>query len=308
MPILFHCPWPNADEWRTALANRTRDEPVAWTDARAGSADVAAVWNAPPELFLAGPNLGLICSLGAGVDHLLQMQDHLSLKARLTRIVDPRMSQRMAIYGLAAVLRYHRRFDRYAIQQAEGRWEPCEGPDVDRFHVGVLGQGAIGTAIAEAVHQVGFRVTGWARTQKRPPAWPIVAGDDQLQALLPTLDAVILVLPLTPATRGLVNAGFLAQMKPGAVLINQGRGEHIVEPALINALDSGWLAGATLDAFGAEPLPVDNPLWTHPKVLITPHVAGLSNVETGAAVIAAEISRFRRGEPLHHEVRLELGY
>ena len=285
-----------------------KGEPVVPLGAGERDADVAVVWQAPASELAAYPKLGLLCSLGAGVDHMIPAVPLLPKRVRLTRLVDPLMAERMASYVLAAVLRKHRNLDRYEAQQRTRTWARTFHDDLGETRVAVLGQGALGTAVSSRLAAVGFRVVGWARAPRHAGPWPVLAGAEGLKEAVREAHFVVAVLPLTEETRGLLSAPLFRQMRPGAYLVNVGRGEHLVVPDLLAAIREERLGGAALDVFDTEPLPADNPLWDAPRVLITPHVASLSNPKSGSEAIAEEIRAYRSKGTLAHEVFLDRGY
>ena len=283
-------------------------EPVVPLGAGDRDADVAVVWKAPATELGAYPKLGLLCSLGAGVDHMISAAPFLPKQVRLTRLVDPLMAERMARHVLAVVLRKHRNLDLYEAQKRTKTWVRKFHDDVGETTVAVLGQGALGTAVSSLLSAVGFRILAWARSPRQSASWPVLAGAEGLKDAVCDAHFIVAVLPLTDETRGLLSTSLFRQMRPGAYLVNVGRGEHLVVPDLLAAIDEEHISGAALDVFDVEPLPADNPLWGAAKVLITPHVASLSNPKSGSEAIAEEIKAYRRNGALAHEVFIHRGY
>jgi len=202
--------------------------------------------------------------------------------------------------------RMQRFFDR---AQAEHAWRQVLLPkSTEDTRVGILGLGEIGTWTAQRLRDLDFDVGGWSRMRRQIPGVQSFAGDGELGAFLGRTDILICLLPLTPQTRGIVNANLLAQLPKGAFVINVARGGHLVDADLVAAIDSGHLSGATLDVFHIEPLPEDHPFWTHPKITVTPHVAAISETRIAAQYVANGIVRFERGEPLDNVVDPQRGY
>jgi glyoxylate/hydroxypyruvate reductase A len=299
---LFYSTWENAAEWRSALADALGGEAVESLESGDAKADVAVVWNAPKTAFHRAPWLKLVCSLGAGVDHLVSLSDVLPESIRYSRMVDPVMANRMALHVLAVILRKHRNLDLFEDQQRAGTWQRKFHSDVGDTTVAVLGQGTLGGAVSATLAAIGFNVIGWARSARQTAAWPVLSGESGLVKALADAAFVVAVLPLTAETKGLLSAALFSRMRRGAYLINVGRGEHLVEADLLAAIDSKHLSGAALDAFTIEPLPLESPLWAHLDIFITPHVASLSNPATGAMAIAKEIEAFRMNGALEYEV------
>jgi len=267
--------------------------------------DIALVWQPPPGELARYPNLRAILSLGAGIDGLLAQPGLPDVP--IARMVDPSLTRTMTEYVLLAALRHHRQFDRFEREQRAVRWSYAFPPQAADRRVGVMGLGMLGAAAAVSLAAHGFPVAGWSREAKQLGI-DSFAGCDGLAAFLARTDILVCLLPLTRDTAGILNAGTFAGLPRGAYVINVARGAHLVEADLIAALDSGQLAGATLDVLGEEPLPPENPLWRHPKVLITPHVASYASPRTAAEGVAENIRRARTGQPLLHQVDRERGY
>ena len=269
--------------------------------------EYALVWQPPPDVFSQLPNLKIIFSLGAGVDHLLATTE-LPKDVPFVRMMDPALTEGMGEYVLYHVLRYHRHMSEYASQQREGVWR--ELPQVrpmDR-RVGVMGLGMMGRDAATKLAALGFAVTGWRRSDATVAHIKTYHGRDQLVSFLQDTQILVCLLPLTPETEGILNKDTFAALPRGACVINAGRGRHLAEQDLLDALDSNHLAGATLDVFRSEPLPREHPFWSHPKVTVTPHIASLTNPASAAAHVVNSIRRFERGEPLIGVVDLKRNY
>jgi glyoxylate/hydroxypyruvate reductase len=257
-------------------------------------------------LFERERSMKAIFAFSAGVGHLLSLPD-LPRAVPLIRLEDAGMAGQMIRYVLAATLRFAQGFDRYARQQRAHAWRQRAPRAPHDVRVGVLGLGTIGSAIAQALAAQGFAVRGYARTPKTLAGVRCMAGGD-FDAFLNGLEVLVNIVPLTPATEGILNRRTLSQLADGAHLINIARGAHLVESDLIALLDSGKLSGATLDVFRDEPLPEDHPFWDRPDVAITPHVAGVTLAIAAVAQIAGKIRRLEQGLPVTGVVDLERGY
>ena len=284
--------------WRQALAAALPE--AQWLTpeaARAAPAEVVAavVANPPPGSLQGYPRLGLIQSLWAGVDKLLA-DPTLPAEVPLARMVDPAMNAAMAETVLWAVLSLHRGFFAYAARQRRSQWRPHAQRRADELGVTVLGQGQMGLAAGERLERLGYRVRGWRR------------GQDGLAQLLACSDIVVNLLPLTEATRGLMDKAFFAALPPKASVVNLGRGAHVVDADLLAALDSGHLRHAVLDVFHTEPLPPGHAYWAHPRVTVLPHAAAATDPRSAAAVVAANLRALREGRPLAHLVDRQRGY
>jgi len=271
------------------------------------SIDIAIVANPPPGMLQGLPNLRFIQSLWAGVDALLQ-DATIPAGLPLARMVDPAMNEAMAEAALWAVLCVHRDFFDYAAQQRARCWRPHAQRRADELTVAVLGLGQMGRTVAQRLVRNGYRVTGWSHRPATLAGIETFSGEAGLPAVLATAEVVINLLPLTPATRGLFDAGRFAQMRDGASLVNLARGGHVVDDDLIAALDSGHLRHAVLDVFHTEPLPASHRFWSHPQVRVLPHVAAATDPRSAAAVVAENVRAVRAGMPPRHLVDRQRGY
>ena len=261
----------------------------------AASICAAVVANPPPGSLQGLPNLRLIQSLWAGVDRLLA-DATLPAEVPIARMVDPAMTAAMAETALWAVLALHRGFFAYQQRQREGVWRRHAQRRADEVPVLVLGQGEMGRAVARRLAQSGYRVSGWRRDGRA------------LEPLLAATEIVVNLLPLTPATRGLLDSRAFAAMPARASIVNLGRGAQVVDGDLLAALDAGHLRHAVLDVFHAEPLPAGHRYWTHPQVTMLPHAAALTDPRSAAAVVAANLRAARAGAPIAHLIERPRGY
>ncbi len=245
-----------------------------------------------------------VLNLWAGVEGITQNK---TLTQPLARMVDTGLSQGMKEWVCAHVLRHHLNIDRHILGQ-DGKWRLGTPPLAGDRQVCVLGLGALGTTCARALADLGFKVTGWARSPKQIDGVTCLHGPDGLSAALAGAEILVLLLPATPDTENLLDAARIALMPRGAVIINPGRGTLINDSDLLAALESGQLSHATLDVFRQEPLPVMHPFWANEKITVTPHIASETRPETAAQVIAENIRRGEAGEPLLHLVDRESGY
>ncbi len=259
------------------------------------AAQVAIVANPDPAEVAALPGLVWVQSLWAGVEKLVGAFDR---PLPIVRLVDREMGRTMAEAVLAWTYYLQRDMPAYARQQRDRVWRPLPYRKPADTTVGLLGLGALGTAAADRLVGAGFRVVGWSRTPKAVAGIDTVHGAENLPAMLGRCDILVCLVPLTPETRGLVNAARLAALKRGAALINFARGPIVVTEDLIAALDAGQLAHAVLDVFEVEPLPAESALWSHPGVTVLPHVSGPTDMDSAAATVAANLRTYRRtGRP-----------
>ena len=306
MAILVR-PGGRIDEWAGELRAQLPNEDLrVWPDV-GDPADIEFVvaWRMSPEELASFTQLQMILCTGAGTEQW--QQDGIDLP--VVRLADPEMANEMAAYALTWVIRHARRFD--DLKQAQGRreWKVLDQKQPYRYHVGVLGYGEIGSRIGRAFADVGYAVNAWTRSGRDEPGVRHYAGIDELGDFLSASDAVINVLPSTAATRGLLTADRLAQFAEGSIFVNVGRGTVLAsELELVAALDTGPLAAAVLDVTSPEPPAEDSPLWTHPKVTLTPHISGMTQVRSAASLIAENICRIRAGEQPYPMLDRSLGY
>nr|WP_299242183.1 glyoxylate/hydroxypyruvate reductase A [uncultured Halomonas sp.] len=304
MRVLVHI--DDANTWREALAKRLPNAEIVTSEGDSDTpADYLAAWKPPAELLEKQTQLKGIVNLGAGVDALLN-NPALPAGVPIVKLRDAGMGPLIADYVRFGVLYFQRGFDRYFAQQIDAHWQ--EYPLIDKadWPVGVLGLGAIGAHVAKALAADGFPVYGWSRSPKSLEGVTCHHGTDGLSHLLGKVQTLVTLLPNTVSTRGIINADTLSQLPEGASLINPGRGALIDEQALLDALGrdegnnqpQGRLRGALLDAFTEEPLPDSNPLWLHPRVRITPHMAGPTPVRDAAGQVAELIKAMENGDPI----------
>lgn len=266
--------------------------------AAASDAEILVGWGTPPGLLKQAPKLRWFHKLGAGVDDLMlgdEVPDHVVL----TRTDGSVFAERMAEYCLTYMLAFCQDALRIFRQQSRREWTPFRTERIADKTIGVAGVGDIGGAVARKAAALGARVIGWRRSPGDVEGIDrMYAGRDEFYPFLRESDFIVIVLPLTPATRGLFDGAALEEMRDGSYLVNVGRGPIVVESALVDALRRGKLAGAALDVFDTEPLPADNPLWELDNVIITPHMSGPSLAPDVAGPLLANLERYLKGDPL----------
>ncbi|MPZ11278.1 MAG: glyoxylate/hydroxypyruvate reductase A [Kiloniellaceae bacterium] len=297
-------PW-----WRDTLQSLLPEVDVRlWDDPGDRSkVEYAVVWQPPPGGLKSFPNLKVIVSMGAGIDHVLR-DPELPRHLPIIRTVGPDLRQRMREYVLLHVLRLHRRLPETEASFRRKEWNQLITPVAPERPVGVLGLGNMGADSASHLAHIGFEVHGWSRRPKNVAGVICHSAAEGLDRLLKRVEILVCLLPLTPQTTGILNKELFAKLPEGACLINAGRGQHLVEEDLIPALDSGQLGGATLDVLQVEPAAEDHPFWTHPKILLTPHIASLIDPEVGSRLIAANLKLFMAGKPVPDMVDVAQGY
>ena len=312
MKIVFYSPGKKLQPWLDSLsANLPTADIWVWSPQCAvRQADYAIVWAPPAELFAQQQKLKAVFNIGAGADRVLRIAnaDALLGGVPVVRLNDAGMAVQMAEYVCHALFRHTREFAAYEAHQRSQHWKTLAALERENWPVGVMGLGAIGACVARAVAGFDYPVHGWSRTAKPMAGITTYAGPEQFDAFLAATRVLVCVLPLTPATEGILNADTIGKLKPNSYLINVARGEHLVEEDLLLALAKGNLAGATLDVFRDEPLPTSHSFWDHPKITLTPHIAAITLVEESAAQIAQKIIALESGENIEGVVERDRGY
>lgn len=314
MKVLLCGQWDAAEQalWLQALQSALPE--VTWLDLPGArrepeAIEAAVVANPMPGSLQGLPNLRFIQSLWAGVDRLLadaSVPPHIPL----ARMVDPAMTAAMVESALWATLALHRGFFTYGQQQAQSLWKQLPQKSASDMRVLVLGYGEMGRGVAQALAAQGYAVQAWRRSADEAvdSGVSVCGGKSALWQLLPRAHIVMNLLPLHDATRGLLNEHFFAAMSPGASVVNFGRGAHVVDEALLAALDSGHIGHAVLDVFQQEPLPAEHRYWQHPRVTLLPHAAALTDARSAAGVVAANLDLVMRGGMAAHLVSRRAGY
>lgn len=311
MAILFLSKTPGqAEIYKPLLGSELPGMTIrTWPDDTGELAEItyAVVGLPEPGVLRQCPNLKAILSTWAGVDKLLAdptFPRHLPL----SRMVDPLLAVDMSHFAIHWVLHFHRNIPLHLAAQREARWKQIRYPEASRRRVGILGLGQLGSDAARKLAFLGFDVAGWDAVPKQIEGVKSFLGEEQFIPFLNRTEILISLLPLTAKTRGILNARSLAALPRGAYVVSIARGGHVVDEDLLSALDSGHVAGAALDSFNEEPLPLPSPYWKHPKVFVTPHVASLTTPRTAAREVAIDIRRLERGELPRHLVDVERGY
>lgn len=297
----------HAEEWQAAFGRLLPEMKLhVWPDAPP-AVDYALVWKPPPALFQRVRVRRAIFNLGAGVDSLLCVAT-LPRDVPIVRLEDAGMAVQMAEYVTLAVLRAYREADAYADQQGEQRWQPRSRLPKATFGIGVLGLGVLGQAVARALRTFEFPLYGWSRAPRTVAGVTAFAGEDGLREMLARTRVLVALLPSTPDTRGMLDRKTLGLLPAGAHLVNVARGDLVVERDLLDLLDEGHLASATLDVSECEPLPPGHRFWHHPRIVLTPHVSAATLVGESAAQVAAKLRAIARDEAVSGVVDLQRGY
>ncbi|CDO34222.1 glyoxylate/hydroxypyruvate reductase A [Novosphingobium sp. KN65.2] len=308
MSILYRSDAPRAAAWASYFAEHATDLDFrVWPDAgNLEEVEYLIAWQAPAEFIAALPNLKVLFSSGAGIDHVdfSAIPEHIPI----VRMVEPGIIDGMIEYVSLAVLALHRDFFDYVSMQPTGTWDPLEVPPASSRTVGVMGLGVLGKAVLERLATFGFRLRGWNRSPRQIVGVESFAGTDQLQQFLVGCDILICLLPLTEATAGILDRKIFSSLPKGASIINVARGLHLVNEDLLEALNSGHLSRAILDVTDPEPMPPEHPFWRHPRIFVTPHVASMTQPETAAPILLDNLRRHWRGEPLIGLIDRSRGY
>lgn len=311
MKIVFCCTNTKAEPWLEAFRQALPGVEIwEWQAAPAGQApklaDHAVVWSPPQSFIDEQTQLRNLFNIGAGVDALLKLKLPSSLN--IVRLSDAGMSVQMAEYVCHAVIRYFREFNHYEKDTQEKRWSFRKPALRSEFSVGILGAGILGSKVAQALQQFEFPVNVWSRSPKQLTGVKSFTGPEQLPAFLKATRVLVNLLPLTADTENILNRANLSQLQAGSFLINVARGKHLVDQDLIDLLDQGHMAGATLDVFRVEPLPQDHAFWSHPQIVVTPHTSARTLREESVAQIASKIQSVYAGLPIEGRVDKVRGY
>ena len=306
MKITFCCTDTRPDLWLQGLSAALPSADIRLWQPGAPQADYGVVW-APPQQFLDEQQaLKALFNMGAGVDALLKRR--LPQSIPVVRLDDAGMAVQMAEYVCHAVIRHFREFDCYDEAMRQGEWAYRKPPQRADFAVGVMGLGVLGTRVAQALAQFEFPLNGWSRSPKSVDGVRCYSGAEGLNAFLAASRVLVNLLPLTPETENILNLDTLSRLQRGGYVINPARGAHVLDEDLIALIDSGHLAGATLDVFRTEPLPAGHPFWLHPKITLTPHTSARTLRHETIAQIARKIAAMERGEAVAGVVDPRRGY
>ena len=338
MRIVYFSVDRDEDKWLPGLRAALPGADVSLWEPGSVAADYAIVWKPPQQLLNEQTRLKAIFNTGAGVDALMKLT--LPDGVPLIRLDDAGMAVQMAEYVCHALIRHFREFDEYEADTRAGKWSYRKPRTRADFPVGIMGLGVLGQRVARSLVQFEFPVNGWSRSPKAHGGWVAErsaqvkeepakrAGDTEQNALPPSLlegvrcfhgaegfkdflaasRVLVCLLPLTPETRDIMNHDSLSRLQAGGFVINVARGAHLVDEDLLALLDSGHLAGATLDVFRTEPLPPEHPFWTHPKVAVTPHTSARTLRSESIAQIAGKMAALQRGESVAGMVNRGQGY
>ncbi|MFZ4287834.1 2-hydroxyacid dehydrogenase [Variovorax sp. HJSM1_2] len=306
MRIVFSCTGTKAEPWLRSLRMALPDAQIEEWAPGAPQADYAVVWAPPQTLLDEQPKLKAMFNIGAGVDALMRLR--LPADLPIVRLDDAGMSVQMAEYVCHAVIRHYRELDVCEVDEARQRWSYHPPRLRSDFSVGIMGLGVLGERVAKAVAAFEFPVNGWSRSPKSIDGVRCFHGQDQFHDFLAATRILVCLVPLTPDTVGVLNRDSLGRLKPGGYVINVARGAHVVDEDLIALVDSGHLAGATLDVFHTEPLPPEHPYWQHPKITVTPHTSARTERELSIGQIVQKIQALERGEKIAGVVDLGKGY
>lgn len=307
--LVFYSKSDDPEPWRKVIKDAQLDiEFRVWPDA--GPLDqvrYTLVWKPPAGFHQQFPNLRAILSLGAGVDGILS-DPNLPKDVPIARLVDAGFGRQMAEYACYGALHCYRRMHDYAELQRSKEWRQLDPTPMKDCVVGVMGLGVLGKQAVTMLRMLGFTVIGWSQTAKQIDGVECFAGDAQRDLFLSRTRVLVDFLPLTPQTENMINSEFLSRLPQGAYFINVARGRHVVEADLLKALDSGQLGGAMLDVFVDEPLPVTHPFWSHPRIVVTPHVAGVTLAKEASAQVIENLRRLEDNQPLKNVVDPRKGY
>jgi glyoxylate/hydroxypyruvate reductase A len=308
MSVLYRSDFVRGPGWAEVFARLAPDLDFRlWPDTGdLNQVEYLVAWRSPPGFFAQLPRLKVLFSSGAGIDHidLKAVPEHVTI----VRMVEPGLINGIVEYVTMSVLALHRNLFDYMRMQKEREWRVIEVLPASDRTVGVMGLGVLGKAVLDRLSQYGYVLRGWSRRLEQLPGVTCYAGAESLEPFLAECDYLVCTLPLTPATRGILNERVFSALPAGAALISVGRGAQLDEQALLAALSSGRISMAILDVFETEPLPKSHPFWGHPGVLVTPHIAGQTQAVTAAPIVIENIRKHQRGEPMQDVIDRSRGY
>lgn len=306
MSLAIICPGKNPESWIKAIEETSPDLKIQIYPeiTQPEEVEFALVWQHPVGILSTFPNLKLVSSMGAGVDHILtdkSISEHLPI----VRIVDEKLTTSMTNYVIMGVLNFHRRLTHFRENQVRKVWD-MSNPEID-VKIGVMGVGALGGDVLEKLSFMGFSVVGFGFSEKENFKYPYFS-QARLGEFLAEVNVLVCLLPLTPETESILNLELFQQCRPGTYLINVARGKHLVEEDLTFALEAGYLSGALLDVYRKEPLPEQHPFWEDGRITLTPHIASVTNPQAAAPQILENIKRIRNNRALINYVNRSRGY
>jgi len=306
MSVLVISPGRDPGPWIKALRHQYSGMNIyAYPEAHdPNEIEYAISWKHPRGIFKHYPNLKVIASMGAGVDHII-CDPEIPENIIITRIVDDQLAVDMSDFVLALVMDQIRNI---SFHHNSHIWKPLQYRRLEDEHIGIMGLGILGSAVAKTLIKNRFNVSGWSKTPKELPGVNTFCGEKQLEKFLNKSTILICLLPLTPETENILNKEFFEKLPKGTYLINVARGQHLVEHDLLEMIDKGHLSGASLDVFRIEPLPQEHPFWNHPKIRITPHIASITNAEKVVPQLIENFRRLKEGKELKNTIERKLGY
>lgn len=308
MTLLYHADPVRGRAWQAIFAEAAPDLEFRLSPEIGDPADIRylAAWRPPAELIARLTNLEVLFSIGAGVDQLDLTAIPPSVS--IVRMIEPGIAQGIAEYVCLAVLALHRHLIDYIGAQRDERWASLRLVPAQERRVGIMGLGNLGVAALERLRPFGFPLSGWSRSPRTIEGVTCFAGTADFGQFLSHCDVLVCMLPLTEQTRGILCCKTFEELPGSAGIVNAGRGGHLIEQDLLDALDTRRLSGAVLDVMAAEPPPASHPFWRHPRILMTPHIAAMTSTESGARALIENIGRHKSGLAMHGLVQRDRGY
>lgn len=306
MSILIVCPHRDPADWKEALQAAAPEVRIeVYPEIEAPEAvEFALSWKHPFGIYKNLPNLKVVASMGAGVDHIIKDRE-IPQHIKITRVVDEQLTKDMSIFLLALILQHTRNL---TFHHCSTRWQPTHYQRPEEVQIGIMGLGVLGVAAAEILLKNGFKVCGWSKSSKNVPGVETFGGKEQLDEFLKRSTILVCLLPLTSETKNILDSDLFGKLPQGAYVINVARGEHLVEEDLLEMIEKGHLSGASLDVFREEPLPQDHPFWRNGKIKITPHIASVTSASRVAPQIIENYFKMKAGKPLRNVVDRDKEY
>ncbi len=308
MTILFHCTFTNSNKWKNKIKKKFKDKKIISINDKSkfDKVDIAIVWNLPNQILNKLSNLKIIFSLGAGVDHILKLDDYKGTP--IVRIKDPLMGELMYYYVLSQILNYQIGFNQYKIAQNNKIWRKEILPPFNKdLTIGILGLGYLGSIVAKSLARNNYKIIGYKNTKTKKEKFKIYYNN-QLTTFIKSSDILINLLPSTKATINFVNHKFLSSMKKKSLLISIGRGSTVNEEDLAKHLKRRRSFYASLDVFKSEPLSKKSSLWSMPNTNITPHVASITLIDSAIDLIFKRYNKYIKTKIIKSDVNLRTGY
>ena len=309
MNILFHCTFSDQAEWLKSLKKKFKGHNFFTIKDKVNYSNisVAVIWNLPNNIYKKLVNVRLIFSLGAGVDHIINLPSYNGIP--IIRIKDPNMRERMFNHTLSQILNFQLKLTHYQKAQQKKIWlGDSPTPQNKNLKIGILGLGYLGSFVAKKLQKLNYQIIGYKKTHSKLKLSFKVFTGKKINDFISSSDIIVSILPSTETTRDFIDKKFLKKMKKNSLLINIGRGDSLCEKDLLSHLKINKNCYVSLDVFKKEPLSIKHDFWKHPNITITPHVAAVSDIESSIDYMHDRFVTFKRKGNIESDVNLKKGY